>query len=95
VQYEILPAVFDPEAAMRPEAPLLHNQGITASGNVYVDIHGEVGSTAKGFVAADVVHQGVYSTSRVQHVHLELLGLLRQLFRGSAELGPPRVKPVG
>jgi CO/xanthine dehydrogenase Mo-binding subunit/aerobic-type carbon monoxide dehydrogenase small subunit (CoxS/CutS family) len=74
VQYEILPAVFDPEAAMRPEAPLLHEKGITAYGNVYADIHGEVGSTAEGFAAADVVHGGVYSTSRVQHVHLETHG---------------------
>src|SRR5271165_7609951 len=74
VQYEILPAVFDPEAAMRPEAPLLHEKGITAYGNVYVDIHGEIGSTVEGFAAADVVHQGVYSTSRVQHVHLETHG---------------------
>ncbi len=74
VQYEILPAVFDPEAAMRPEAPLLHDKGIAAYGNVYVDIHGEVGSTAEGFAAADVVHEGVYSTSRVQHVHLETHG---------------------
>jgi putative selenate reductase molybdopterin-binding subunit len=74
VQYEILPGVFDPEAAMRPEAPLLHEKGITAYGNVYADIHGEVGSTAEGFAAADVVHEGVYSTSRVQHVHLETHG---------------------
>jgi putative selenate reductase molybdopterin-binding subunit len=74
VQYEILPAVFDPEAAMRPEAPLLHEKGITAYGNVSADIHGEVGSTAEGFAAADVVHEGVYSTSRVQHVHLETHG---------------------
>ena len=74
VEYEVLPAVFDPEAAMRPEAPLLHDKGIAAYGNVYVDIHGEVGSTAEGFAAADVVHEGVYSTSRVQHVHLETHG---------------------
>jgi CO/xanthine dehydrogenase Mo-binding subunit/aerobic-type carbon monoxide dehydrogenase small subunit (CoxS/CutS family) len=74
VQYEILPAVFDPEAAMRPEAPLLHEKGISAYGNVYADIHGEVGNTAEGFAAADVVHEGVYSTSRVQHVHLETHG---------------------
>ena len=59
---------------MRPEAPLLHDKGITANGNVYVDIHGEVGNTAEGFAAADVVHEGVYSTSRVQHVHLETHG---------------------
>jgi putative selenate reductase molybdopterin-binding subunit len=74
VQYEILPAVFDPEAAMLPDAPLLHDKGINAYGNVYVDIHGEVGSTADGFAAADVVHEGTYSTSRVQHVHLETSG---------------------
>ena len=40
-------------------------------GNVYVDIHGEVGSIADGFGAADAVHEMTYSTSRVQHVHLE------------------------
>src|SRR6516162_5105146 len=74
VEYEILPAVFDPEEAMRPEAPLLHDKGIAAYGNVYVDIHGEVGNTAEGFAAADVVHEGVYSTSRVQHAHLETHG---------------------
>jgi CO/xanthine dehydrogenase Mo-binding subunit/aerobic-type carbon monoxide dehydrogenase small subunit (CoxS/CutS family) len=74
VQYEILPAVFDPEAAMRPEAPLLHEKGIPAYGNVYADIHGEVGSVADGFAAADVVHEGAYSTSRAQHVHLETHG---------------------
>ena len=74
VEYEILPAVFDPEEAMRPEAPLLHDKGIAAYGNVYVDIHGEVGNTAEGFAAADVVHERVYSTSRVQHVHLETHG---------------------
>ncbi len=74
VQYEVLPAVFDPQAAMCPGAPLLHEKGIAAYGNVYADIHGEVGSTAEGFAAADVVHKGVYSTSRVQHVHLETHG---------------------
>jgi putative selenate reductase molybdopterin-binding subunit len=74
VQYEILPPVFDPEAAMRPDAPVLHDKGIAAYGNVYVDIHGEVGGTADGFAAADVVHEGTYSTSRVQHVHLETSG---------------------
>jgi putative selenate reductase molybdopterin-binding subunit len=74
VQYEILPAVFDPETAMLPDAPVLHDKGLAAYGNVYVDIHGEVGSTADGFAAADVIHEGTYSTSRVQHVHLETSG---------------------
>jgi putative selenate reductase molybdopterin-binding subunit len=74
VDYESLPAVFDPEAAMLPGAPLLHQKRSAAYGNVYVDIHGEVGSTADGFAAADVIHEETYSTSRVQHAHLETHG---------------------
>jgi putative selenate reductase molybdopterin-binding subunit len=74
VRYEPLPVVFDPVAAMRPDAPVLHDKGIGTSGNVYADIHGEVGSVADGFAAADIVHEATYSTPRVQHVHLETHG---------------------
>jgi Molybdopterin-binding domain of aldehyde dehydrogenase len=74
VTYEPLPPVFDPVEAMKPGAPLLHDKGLGGTGNVYVDIHGEVGSAADGFAAADVVHEATYSTSRVQHVHLETHG---------------------
>jgi CO/xanthine dehydrogenase Mo-binding subunit len=38
---------------------------------VYLDLHGEVGSVADGFKSAEVVHERTYSTSRMQHVHLE------------------------
>jgi putative selenate reductase molybdopterin-binding subunit len=74
VAYEILPAVFDPVAAMAPDAPVLHDKGGAANGNIYVDIGGELGSVADGFAAADAVHEMTYSTSRVQHVHLETHG---------------------
>jgi putative selenate reductase molybdopterin-binding subunit len=74
VSYEVLPAVFDPVAAMEPGAPVLHDKGKAEKGNIYVDIHGEVGSVADGFKAADAVHEMTYSTSRVQHVHLETHG---------------------
>ena len=76
VEYELLPAVFDPVAAMAPEAPILHRKGGEANGNIYVEIHGEVGSVAAGFKEADAVHEMTYSTSRVQHVHLETHGSL-------------------
>src|SRR5262245_24227208 len=76
VEYELLPAVFDPELAMKPGAPRLHQKGGEAEGNIYVDIHGEVGNVEDGFKAADVVHEHTYSTSRVQHVHLETHGTL-------------------
>ncbi len=75
VEYELLPAVFDPVAAMQPGAPLLHDKDVLASdGNVYCDLQGEIGDVAKGFEQADVIHEQTYSTSRVQHVHLETHG---------------------
>ena len=75
VDYELLPAVFDPVEAMAPGAPLLHDKDVlTENGNIYCDLHGEIGDVAKGFAEADVVHEATYSTSRVQHVHLETHG---------------------
>ena len=75
VDYELLPAVFDPVAAMEPGAPLLHDKKVlTSNGNIYCDLTGEIGDVAKGFREADVVHELTYSTSRVQHVHLETHG---------------------
>lgn len=75
VDYELLPAVFEATAAMRPGAPLLHDEG-SRSENIYVDIHGEVGSVEAGFAEADAIHEMTYTTSRVQHVHLETHGAL-------------------
>ena len=74
IDYELLPAVFDPEAAMEPHAPILHDKREAAKDNIYADIHGEVGSVKEGFAAAAAIHEGTYSTSRVQHVHLETHG---------------------
>ena len=76
VEYELLPAVFDPEAAMEPGAPILHDKSVAFSDNIYVDIHGELGSVEEGFKEADAIHEMTYSTSRVQHVHLETHGSL-------------------
>jgi len=76
VDYELLPAVFDPEVAMTPVAPVLHNRSVAFHDNIYVDIHGELGSVEQGFKEADAIHEMTYSTSRVQHVHLETHGSL-------------------
>ena len=60
---------------MQPGAPLLHAKDVlTSDGNVYCDLQGEIGDVAKGFEQADVIHEQTYSTSRVQHVHLETHG---------------------
>jgi CO/xanthine dehydrogenase Mo-binding subunit/aerobic-type carbon monoxide dehydrogenase small subunit (CoxS/CutS family) len=76
VEYEPLPSVFDAEEAMEAGAPILHHKGSESDGNIYVDIHGEVGCVEMGFLEADAIHEMTYSTSRVQHVHLETHGCL-------------------
>ena len=79
VDYELLPAVFDPEAAMEPDAPILHDKSVAYRDNIYVDIHGELGDVDAGFAEADAIHEMTYSTSRAQHVHLETHGSLSWL----------------
>src|SRR5262245_24441278 len=74
VTYAVLPAVFDPTMAMAPDAPILHEDRGAKKSNIYVELQGEIGSVADGFNAADAVHEMTYSTSRVQHVHLETHG---------------------
>ena len=77
VDYDVLAAVFDPEQAMRPDAPRVHEAaaGEAASGdgprNVLTEIHSHVGSVDDGFAQADAVYEGTYVTQRVQHAHLE------------------------
>ena len=54
VEYELLPAVFDPEGAMQPTAPILHEKkSVAYRDNIYVDIHGEIGSVERASSEAD------------------------------------------
>ena len=76
IDYEILPAVFDPMVAMEPNAPILHDKRNYTKTNIYAEIHGEVGSVKDGFAEADAIHEMTYSTPRVQHVHLETHGTI-------------------
>ena len=78
VEYEPLPAVFDPEEAMVEGAPQLHSYDDPFAHdkvrNILLELHGEVGDIAAGFAEADVVHEGTYFSPRVQHAHLETHG---------------------
>ncbi len=75
VDYAPLPAVFDAEEAMRPGAPMLHAADTRGPFDPRHNIVGAVdwshGHIAQGFAEAEVVHEGTYSTQRVQHVPLE------------------------
>ncbi|BDX33904.1 oxidoreductase [Mycobacterium antarcticum] len=84
VEYEELPAVFDPEAALAAGAPLVH-AGKTGeariadvSRNLVAELHGGVGDIEAGLREAQAsggaVVSGRWNTQRVQHVHLETHG---------------------
>jgi putative selenate reductase molybdopterin-binding subunit len=79
--YELLPVVFDPEEAMRPGAPLLHDKPPSSrianpKRNIVAELHSHIGDVDAGFAEADLVHEGDYAAQRVQHAHLETHGAL-------------------
>ncbi len=77
VDYEVLPAVIDPDLAMAPGAPVLHPGLLPGAGmsdperNVAAEVHGGSGDLAAGFAAADTTYEQTFRVQRVQHVHLE------------------------
>jgi CO/xanthine dehydrogenase Mo-binding subunit len=66
VVYEDLPGVFDPEEAMRPGAPLVHEPS-----NVIVHHPIRTGDAARGLAEADLVLERTYRTQFVEHAYLE------------------------
>ena len=78
VEYELLPAVFDPIEAMADGAPQLHSYEDPFAHdkvhNILLELHGEIGDAEAGFAAADVIHEATYQSPRVQHAHLETHG---------------------
>ncbi len=81
VDYEALPAVFDPEAAMLPGAPVLHPRpsglgepdvGVPPSpSNILATVKGRIGDVDAGFAEADTLFEARFDLQRVQHAHLE------------------------
>ena len=84
VDYEELPAVFDPELARAAGAPLVHgDKGVDSriadpSRNLVAELHGGTGDLDAGVAAATAaggaVVSGRWHTQRVQHAHLETHG---------------------
>lgn len=77
VEYEILPAVFDPEEAMNPEIPPLHPE--LQPTNVLYHLPIRRGSMDEGWAKADVVVEQVYSTQHVDHAFLQPEAVLAHL----------------
>ena len=84
VEYEPLPAVFDPAEAMKPYAPIIHAERIKAqsfpsksgfrleaAGNILSIYHVEEGDVGVGFGESDEIFEDMYSSPKIQHAHIE------------------------
>jgi CO/xanthine dehydrogenase Mo-binding subunit len=84
VEYKELPAVFDPEKAMKPDAPIIHPDLPSYRGSA---VHGGraltdlpnvnnyhriiFGDVEKGFEKSDIIIENKYETSMVHTTHME------------------------
>jgi CO/xanthine dehydrogenase Mo-binding subunit len=66
VTYEDLPAVSDPEAALKDEAPRIHQKG-----NLLFTRTVRKGNIERGFAGCHVVVEKTYRTSCLEHTYLE------------------------
>jgi len=77
IDYEPLPAVFDPELAMAPGTPLMHRdkgpeaRAAAPERNLVGEIHSDLGDVEEAFARAAAIYENEFSIHRVQHVHLE------------------------
>ncbi|WP_156160634.1 molybdopterin-dependent oxidoreductase [Demequina soli] len=82
VEYDVLPAVMDPEEARSPGAPLVHpdrtsEDGVADAGrNVIASWKGGYGDVDAGLAAAAATATGTWSNARVSHAQLETHGSL-------------------
>jgi 4-hydroxybenzoyl-CoA reductase subunit alpha len=68
VDYEVLPAYFDPEQSMKAESDLIHDH---KANNVEKDYHHIFGDPDKGFAEADHVAEARFIANEVTHAAME------------------------
>jgi 4-hydroxybenzoyl-CoA reductase subunit alpha len=85
VEYEVLPAYFDPEQSMKAQTDLIHE---SKPGNLEKDYHHVFGDPDKGFAEADQVAEARFIANEVTHAAMEPHSTL-----ASFELDPHTGKP--
>ncbi len=68
VDYETLPAVFDPETAILADSPQLHEK---YPGNINTEIHQDFGNLEESFSDADYIREDVFQGQRTHQAYLE------------------------
>jgi 4-hydroxybenzoyl-CoA reductase subunit alpha len=71
IEYEELPAVFDPEAAMKPDAPLIHPENPRFTNNINTKVEWHFGDVEKGFAEADHVREDRFVGNRTYQAPIE------------------------
>ena len=79
VEYEELPAVFDPQEAMKPDAPLLHPDYASYQGpnkadglrNVRSRVQVSKGNVEQGFLESDEIFENTFATQTVHQGFIE------------------------
>jgi putative selenate reductase molybdopterin-binding subunit len=78
VDYEVLPAILDPEKAMIPGAIQIHDEpeyvnfaDSKPEKNLAAEIRIDIGDLKKGFSEADEIFEAEYTVPKVQQAHIE------------------------
>ena len=85
VEYEVLPAYFDPEESMKAESDLIHDN---KPNNLEKDYHHVFGDPEKGFSEADHIAEARFISNEVTHAAMEPHSTL-----ASFEIDPHTGKP--
>ena len=85
VEYEVLPAYFDPEESMKAQADLIHDH---KPNNLEKDYHHVFGDPDKGFSEADRIAEARFIANEVTHAAMEPHSTL-----ASFEIDPHTGKP--
>ncbi|MFL0245779.1 xanthine dehydrogenase molybdenum-binding subunit XdhA [Candidatus Clostridium stratigraminis] len=68
VDYEVLPFVLDPEEAIKPGAPVIHDE---RPNNIVASFGAQYGNMEEDIKNSEHVFDGEFQTSIVQHCHIE------------------------
>jgi 4-hydroxybenzoyl-CoA reductase alpha subunit len=71
VEFEEWPAVFDPDAAMAPGAPVIHPENERYAGNINTRVDWDFGNVARGFAEAHLVREQRFVGNRTYQAPLE------------------------
>jgi 4-hydroxybenzoyl-CoA reductase subunit alpha len=91
VEYEPLPAVFDPMTAMAPGAPLIHED---RPGNINIHVFIDVGDVAAGFAKSHLVREDTFTAEEESYFQMEPYAAVARFdAEGALEMWMPNAGP--